>query len=421
MKRIYIFNCLLICGIFLIYFLEYFSFSKNETINIGILFSESGGMATSEEPIMRAALLAINEINHQGGVKGKQIVPIIYDAESDQERYDELATKMILEDHVKAIIGCWTSATRKLVKPIVEKYNNLLIYPTQSEGTEQSRHIISLGAVPNQQLIPGVVWMVDHYGKRAYLVGSKQISPYVENEILGHNIRLLGGKVVGTQYIPLESMNVDDVIKDIILKQPDFIFHIVGGSTNKAFFDRLYELTTAKGIRRPPVMSFSLSARVEKKIGLKKMIGDLASWSYFVSEDNPMNHAFLKAYQKEYGSIEDVSDPVVTAYAGVYLWAQAAKQSPSLAANLIRDFMLNQSIASPAGVLYIDPKSAYTWRTVEIGRINKEAKYDIVWRSEGPIEPIVYPDFKTRAEWNIFEYQIYNKLGNSWYRYTNED
>ena len=307
------------------------------------------------------------------------------------------------------IFGCWTSLSRKIVKPIIETYNNLLIYPTQTEGVEESRNIIYLGATPNQQVVPAAFWMFQHYGNKAYFVGSDYISPYIIHEILDYRTLQEGGKILSTKYLPLGSTDVDPIIDDILKKKPDFIFNIFNGSTNTVFFNRLYAKTIEKGIKRPPVMSFSLSGATMKKIGMQKMIGDYSTWSYFLTEDNQNNRDFLAAYEKEYGSIEDVNDPAVTSYSGVYLWAQACNQASALLPVAVRDFMLNQSISSPAGVIYIDPKTAYAWRSVEIAHVNQKGSYDIVWRSEEPIEPIVYPDFKNKTEWGFFEYQFYNK------------
>ncbi len=414
MKRIYFFNFLLIIVVLLIYFFEYSNLTEDTTINVGVLFSQTGAMAVSERSVLRATLLAIEQINQQGGVNGKQIIPIIYDPMSNAKQHAVLAKKMILKEQVKVIFGCGRSSSRKEVKPIVETYNNLLIYPKQNEGVEESKNIIYLGAIPNQQLVPAVSWMLSHYGKKVFLVGSEYIYPYVANEILAHETSVQGGEVVGTKYLSLGDTDVDDVVRDIIRTKPDVIFNTINGTTNISFFNRLYDLTAATGEKRPPVMSFSLSTGEMKRIGMNKMVGDLATSSYFSVDDNPINKVFLDAYRKKYGSIDEINDTAITAFSGVYLWAQAVRQSPSIEASAVRNFMLGQSIASPAGVIYIDPINAHAWITVEIARINQKKKYAIVWSSRMPLEPIVYLDFKTRVEWGLFEYQLYSQWNHSW-------
>ena len=408
MKRIYLINILLILILLLIYFFEYSSTIQNKPIRVGLLFSTSGYLAANELPVMRATLLAIEEINQKGGVDGRQLLPIIYDTKSELKKYSALASKMITTDHVNVIFGCWTSESRKAVKPIVEKYHNLLIYPRKMEGLETSENIIYLGALPNQQFVPAAYWMFEHYGSRVYLLGSDTISAQVENEILSHNTKLHGGDIIATNYILRDNSNLDAVINDIIKKKPDFIFNLMNAPINASFYHRLHELTSMKGLSRPPVMSFDVSENELKTIGMHKMSGDLTAWSYLFQDNSPENRKFLDAYVRKYGSLDRINDTVATAYAGVYLWSEAANQAPSITPRTVRDFLLAQSISSPVGPLYIDPHSGSAWRSIAIARINKKQTYDVVWRSSAPIEPIVYPFFKTKSEWAMFERKLYH-------------
>src|SRR5207249_5157334 len=70
--------------------------------------------------------------------------------------FPEKARKLLLDDNVVAVFGCWTSASRKSVLPIFEKNNGLLFYPVQYEGNECSRNVVYTGAAPNQQILPAV-------------------------------------------------------------------------------------------------------------------------------------------------------------------------------------------------------------------------------------------------------------------------
>jgi urea transport system substrate-binding protein len=414
MKRIYLLNAILIIGLLVFYFFQYSNPGKKTPIPVGVLFSITGSMAQDEKPVQRATLLAIEEINQQGGIDGHPLKPIVYDSASDLKAGAVLAKKMIVSDHVKVIFGCWTSAARKEVKPVVEQYDNLLIYSTQYEGAETSPNIIYLGTTPNQQLIPAVSWMMGHFGKTAYLVGSDYIFPHVANEILKHEVKTLGGTVLGTHYLPLGTRDVMPLIKDILAKKPAFILNTINGSSNIDFFNRLYEETVKKGIPRPIVMSFRLSPGVSESIGLEKMIGDLMTVSYDKDSTNINNRAFLTAYEKKYGTIARVSDSAITSYAGVYLWRQAVRLAPSDEPAVVREFILGQSTASPAGVIYIDPSTGHAWRMVDIMRINQQGHVQTDWTSFVPIQPIVYPYFKTRAEWSIFEYLLNLKWHGSW-------
>ena len=125
---------------------------SGDTVKVGLLHSLSGTMAISETSVRDAELLAIEEINAAGGVLGKQIEAVEEDGASEPSKFAEKAQKLLQDDKVATIFGCWTSASRKAVKPVVEGMNGLLWYPVQYEGMESSENIMYMGAAPNQQV-----------------------------------------------------------------------------------------------------------------------------------------------------------------------------------------------------------------------------------------------------------------------------
>ncbi len=91
-------------------------------IKIGVLHSLSGTMAASETPLVDVLRMVVEEANQSGGVNGAQIEMIVSDCRSDAEYCAQQAEKLITEDKVQALFGCWTSACRKAVKPVIEKH-----------------------------------------------------------------------------------------------------------------------------------------------------------------------------------------------------------------------------------------------------------------------------------------------------------
>ena len=110
-------------------------------IKVGILHSLTGTMSISERSVVDAELMAIDEINANGGVLGRQIVPIVVDGQSNWPHFAEMARKLITQDKVSVIFGCWTSASRKTVKPVFEKYGSLLF--TLFNMKDWNNHLIS--------------------------------------------------------------------------------------------------------------------------------------------------------------------------------------------------------------------------------------------------------------------------------------
>ncbi|MDB6054240.1 MAG: amiC 3, partial [Verrucomicrobiales bacterium] len=218
----------------------------DDTVTVGQLHSATGTMAISETGSIEAEQLAIEQINAQGGILGRKIKIIVEDGASDWPTFAEKAKKLLVNDKVASVFGCWTSASRKAVLPVFEKENGMLYYPTFYEGLEQSKNVIYTGQEATQQIIAGLDWIVkDNTAKKKgaktfYLIGSDYIWPRTSNKIARKHIEnVLKGTVVGEEYYALGSTSFGSLINKIKLKKPDVIYAIIVGGSNVAFYKQL--------------------------------------------------------------------------------------------------------------------------------------------------------------------------------------
>ncbi|MDQ6990879.1 MAG: urea ABC transporter substrate-binding protein, partial [Mariprofundaceae bacterium] len=382
-------------------------------IKVGILHSLSGTMAISEKPVMEATLLAIEEINAEGGLLGRKVEPIILDGKSDASVFAQQAEHLLADEKVSAVFGCWTSACRKTVKPIFEKYNNLLFYPVQYEGLEQSPNIVYTGGVPNQQIFPAVFWSLKKFGPRMYLLGSDYVFPRVVNWLIRKQLSGLKAEVVGERYVPLASKDMAAVITDIQVLKPDVILNTINGDSNIAFFHALKDA----GIESEdiPVMSFSLG---ESELAMMHddgdAVGHYAARNYFQSLDNPSNKRFIAAYQARFGKNKPVSDPMEAAWVGVHLWAKAVRSAQTDDPEIIREMIKLQSFRAAEGIVSVDHYTQHLWKTSRIGRIRADYQFDIFWTSDRAIRPSPYPTIVSKAEARMFLNQLYKGWNNHW-------
>jgi branched-chain amino acid transport system substrate-binding protein len=90
-------------------------------IKIGGLFAVTGPAAFLGEPERNTAKMVVDEINKAGGVKGRKIELVVYDTAGDATKAVQLATRLIKDDKVVAIIGPSTTGETMAVIPVVEK------------------------------------------------------------------------------------------------------------------------------------------------------------------------------------------------------------------------------------------------------------------------------------------------------------
>jgi urea transport system substrate-binding protein len=359
--------------------------AASNTITVGILHSLSGTMAISEAALRDAAMLAMEEINAAGGVLGKQVVAVVEDAASDPVRFPRHAEKLLVEDKVCSVFGCWTSQSRKAVLAVFEKHNGLLWYPVQYEGNECTRNVIYTGSAPNQQITPALEWLHSQGHNQFYLIGSDYIFPRIANKIAQKDLARIGANLVGEEYLPLGHRDFDDAVKRVIAAKASVIFSTVNGDSNLAFYKQLSRAgVTAKDI---PVMAMSIGEVEVRRMASAYTTGHLAAWSYFQSVNTPENTRFVANFQSRYGDRRVTGDPIEAAYFQVHLWAQSVKKAGSTQVDAIRAAAAGQTFTAPQGTISLDLKNRHTWKMIRIGKIREDGQFEIVHASERAIAP----------------------------------
>ena len=354
-------------------------------IKVGLLHSLTGTMSISEVSVKDATLLAIEEINAMGGVLGSPIEPIIADGASDLQTFAQKARWLLEEKQVVVLFGCWTSASRKAVLPILERFQGLLFYPVQYEGLERSRHIIYTGATPNQQIIPGINYLLSQGKRQIFLLGSDYIFPRTANEIIKAQLTISHGAIVGEEYIPLGSTDVQGAIGQIKKTQPDAIFNTLNGDSNIAFFRHWRKLGISP--EELPIMSASVAEEEIRAIGSEYITGHLVVWNYFQTIDTPENQRFVKAYKDKYGQHRVTDDPIEAAYLGVYLWKCAVEKAGSFEFKKVRDAVKQSEWMAPGGLVKVDGKTQHLCKKVRVGKVCSDGLIEEISNSGNLVSP----------------------------------
>src|SRR6187401_1110516 len=265
-------------------------------VTVGQLHSATGTMAISETGSIQAEQLAIDQINAMGGVLGRKIKIIVEDGASDWPTFAEKAKKLLVNDKVAAVFGCWTSASRKAVLPVFEKENGMLYYPIFYEGLEQSKNVIYTGQEATQQIIAGLDWVAkEKKAKTFYLLGSDYIWPRTSNKIARKHIEnVLKGTVVGEEYYPLGHTQFGSLINKIKAQKPDAVYAIVVGGSNVSFYKQL----KAAGVTSDKQTLLTISVTEDELLGIggENVEGFYAAMKYFQALDNPNNKKFVEAF-----------------------------------------------------------------------------------------------------------------------------
>ncbi len=354
----------------------------DNTVTVGILHSVTGTMAISETGAMEAEKLAISQINAMGGVLGRQIKFIQEDGASDWPTFAEKAKKLLEENHVAAIFGCWTSASRKAVLPVLERDNGLLYYPTFYEGLEESKNVVYTGQEATQQVFAGLDWVAKaKHAKTFYLIGSDYIWPRTTMKLARKYIEtVLHGKVVGEEYAALGSTDFGSTINKIRLKKPDVIYAAVVGGSNVSWFKQL----KAAGItgQNHTLLTLSVTEDEAKGIGGENLVGFYSAMKYFQSLDTPENLKFVKEFKAMWGAGAPIGDVTQAAYEGPWLWKAAVEMAGSFDTDKVVKAEQSGKISfdAPEGMVYLEPNHHLKTR-LRIGEWRSDGQATIVYTS----------------------------------------
>ena len=373
--------------------------AADDTIKVGVLHSLSGTMAISETTLKDTMLMLIDEQNKKGGLLGKKLEAVVVDPASDWPLFAEKARELITKKKVASIFGCWTSVSRKSVLPVLEELNGLMFYPVQYEGEESSKNIFYTGAAPNQQAIPAVDYLMkDLEVKRWVLAGTDYVYPRTTNKILEAYLMSKGvdKKDIMINYTPFGHSDWQSIVSDIkkfgSAGKKTAVVSTINGDANVPFYKELgNQGVTSEKI---PVIAFSVGEEELAGIDTKPLVGHLAAWNYFMSEDNKENEAFIKTW---HAFIKDkkrvTNDPMEAAMIGFKMWVKAVEKAKTTDVDKVIDAMIGIEVPNLTGGTAKMLKNHHLTKPVLIGEIQEDGQFEVVSRTDKEVPGDAWSDY----------------------------
>ncbi|GIM46344.1 hypothetical protein DNHGIG_18930 [Collibacillus ludicampi] len=356
-------------------------------IQIGLLFSLTGTTSVTEKGQYQAALFALEEYQQKRNKNDIQFEFVIRDIRSDPNECVKQALELA-QSGIRIFIGCYTSACRKAILPILEQYDCFLVYPTLYEGQELHPHVLYIGEVPNQQVYTMLRYMVQQFGRRVYLIGNDYIYPRSTNQQVHQFMIDLQGDVAGELYVPLGHTQFVQILENIMAAHPDTILSTLVGESTIHFYRTFHEL----GLKPEQLPIFSpITSEVEiKAMGAKYAAGHYSCASYFQSIQTEENKRFVDGFCSRYGQHTVISFSMVNTYIGVQMILQSISHIGDTKRQKILQSLYGKKIKTPCGIIEVNSNNHLS-RQVRIARANINGQFTILWDSENsiPAKPLV--------------------------------
>ncbi|MEZ5801384.1 MAG: urea ABC transporter substrate-binding protein [Nitratireductor sp.] len=370
-----------------------------DTIKVGILHSLSGTMAISETTLKDAMLMLIDEQNKKGGLLGKQLEAVVVDPASDWPLFAEKARELIAADKVSAVFGCWTSVSRKSVLPVFKELNSILFYPVQYEGEESERNVFYTGAAPNQQAIPAVDYLMKEEGvERWVLAGTDYVYPRTTNKILEAYLKAKGvaEEDIMINYTPFGHSDWQTIVSEIktfgSAGKKTAVVSTINGDANVPFYK---ELANA-GIKAEdiPVVAFSVGEEELAGLDTAPLVGHLAAWNYFMSEDTPENAEFIKTWKAFIKDDKRVTnDPMEAHYIGFNMWVKAVEKAGTTDPDAVIAALPGTESPNLTGGMSVMLPNHHITKPVLVGEIQADGQFETVWKTDGLVPGDAWSDY----------------------------
>lgn len=340
-----------------------------EPIKVASIHDLSGGLDIYGKPMVDALTLAVEETNAAGGLLGRQIKLVSYDPQSNMQLYTQYAQDAALKEKVAVVHGGITSASREVIRPVLDRFKTLYFYNTQYEGGVCDRNQFDTGVTPAQTVQKLVPYSMKKWGKKVYIVAADYNYGQITSEWVKKYVKENGGETAATEFFPLDVTNFGPSIAKIQAAGPDFVWSALVGGAHISF----YRQWAAAGMNKKIPMASTTFAVGNEHIVLspEECNGMLICYNYFQDLKNPQNAAFVERFHKRFGAdYPNITELAMGTWQGFHLWADAVKKANSIdRMKVIEALETPISIDAPSGKVTIDAQTHHCILDVHIAEV----------------------------------------------------
>ncbi|TQQ80549.1 urea ABC transporter substrate-binding protein [Halonotius roseus] len=346
------------------------SANEDDPIKIGVLEDQSGRFATIGKPKWQASKLAIDEINSNGGINGRQIELFDPDPQSDANRYQQLTERLITQENVDALIATYASPHREAIRPIVDRNEQLYFYTTQYEGGVCDSYTFCTGATARQQIEHVVTHLLNKYdAETIYTVAPD----YNFGQISADWVEIIAqendAEVIDEEFIPSSNSQFGSTISNISEADPDIIMSFLTGQFQTSFFSQ----RASAGLSIPIGTSITMAQAYEHTRFDPPALEDVhVATNYMQEMEGESAVDYRDAFQSKFPDAPYVNQESQNNYFTLYLYKKAVEEAGTTdQQEVISTLEEGMSISAPEGELTLDGETHHMSHNMNIARADE--------------------------------------------------
>jgi len=287
------------------------------------------------------------------GILGREVRLVSADGQSNNTVWQQLARRMIQQDKVDVLVAGFASAEREAIRPIVDQAKQLYFYTNQYEGGVADANTFCTGPVCEQQVIPTVQYMVEKFGPRCYTIAADYNFGQLTAAWTKAFIPLVGGEIVGEEFIPLSVSEFSQVIQRIQAAKPDWVMTLLVGSNHHNY----YPQAAAAGLRLPMASTVNMAQGYEhKRFPAPSLANMHNAIQYQMEVPTARNRAFVKRWMEMFPEDQYIGEMAQNTYFTIHLYAKAARLAGTTDQETVKKALeLGWNIEAPEGSVFLEP------------------------------------------------------------------
>ena len=308
---------------------------NSDAVPIGAIFPLSGPVAFYGNESRDGALLALEEINADGGLLGRQLVMISEDDEGNAEITVNAFTKLTTRDRVSHIVGSSTSGPTIAISTLAQRNRVVLISPsaTNITVTDAGDFVFRACFIDPFQGVVGADFAYDTLGSRRAAVLYDAGADYNTGlaEAFRDQFRTLGGQIVAFEAYQTGDVDFNAQVTRIRAANPDVVY-----LSNYLNDVRLQAIQLRDlGVNVPLVGGDGWEGLVD--IAGNEMLNGFWTSGFASDTTDPRGVAFVRAFQTRFG--RPASQFAALGYDAMMLLADGIRAAGTFDAPAVKDAM----------------------------------------------------------------------------------
>ncbi len=354
--------------------MPYISYAQTSPIRLGMLLDTSGPFSAYGIPMEKASRLAVDSINEQGGLIGREIEIVFRDTQSDMANYTTFANQMVREG-LDVFHGGILSASREAIRQTLRQRQIPYFYNVLYEGGVCDANIFVTGTTPAQQVEALIPHAMNAYGaKKLYVLAANYNYGQITAAWVKQYAEQNGASDIQVEFFDLgDSEFAPAVIAKIQEAESDLVVSVLVGAAHLSFYGEWL----GTGMHANPdvhLISTTFGVGNEHKVlPAEQSNGMLVANNWAPESDTADNTEFLQAWAAKYGNTDDVHEIAVSQYQGILLWASAVESAGSVDRSAITKVLENGAyINGPSGRVEMDPATHHCKLDIHVMEIQNQ-------------------------------------------------